>query len=76
MQTTTDARNNAMLLAYERDYARPELHNGRLLVTASNGQRLDYVQAILAPRGLLPHDHNVSDWHEAGRVLGMLPPVR
>lgn len=73
--SATDDRNECVLLALERGYTDPTLRNGHLVVYRRH-EALDYVDGILAPRGLVPWHHLCPDWREARRLLGMLPPAR
>ena len=70
----TDDRNECQILAMERGYDSPVLRNGHLVVYY-RGQALDYVDEILAPRGMVQWHHQCPDWKEAKRLLGMLPPI-
>lgn len=68
-------RNEAVLLAAERGYRDPVLRNGHLVVHR-NGVAIDWATEILYPMGLAPYGALCSDWREACRLLGMVPPTR
>lgn len=73
--TVTEAKDHATMLALERGYSHPQIYYGVLVVKCGT-TKVDYVNEILAPRGLVPCHHFCLDWFEACRLLSMLPPAR
>lgn len=71
----TEVRNRAAILAAERGYAHPTLRNGRLKVWY-DGEEVDWVAIVLAPRGLVQPGQSCYDWDGACLLLGMVPPAR
>ena len=70
-----DDYDECVRLADERGYHDVELRRG-ILVTHYKGMPIDYVAYVLAPRGLVSHNHRCHTWQEARRLLGMMPPAR
>lgn len=70
-----DDHCEATVLALERGYYNPVLRNGHLVVYR-DGVAIDYVETILYPRGLAAFGQTCTDWHEACRLLSLLPPAR
>lgn len=78
--TVSELRNEASLLAAERGFTHPNLctrdEEGSRLLLSWHNEEIDWVRDVLAPRGLVSHDHQCRDWEEAVRLLGMVPPLR
>lgn len=60
--------------ARERGFRDAKLRGVRLLLTTGDGRPCDYVEDVLAPRGIVPFGYEVTGPLDAARLMGMLPP--